>query len=278
MKRSGERLEDVSIKSVTDTEIIYVDQNGTETTIPKSEVSAILYDNGRYEEIKSQAVTSMNKTQSAVATSEAYNPPVEVGPGAKEYNVCAYGVYALLYVPNSKYDGTVVEYRIIYKGQNETPEFKYLGTTPFAYLTEKMYNNNFTAKGDPNFQNLKELNPFVIENAKDVKKVEFRLSLDGYKTVIVKPVYDAFVGGGPVMFIPLQNLKPLKEGEANEVPEISTDDAAKAAALEKARMEEEQARLAKEQEYQDGQIHRVSANSWYYIDKYYTKKRLIVLS
>lgn len=39
-------------------------------------------------------------------------------------------------------------------------------------------------------------------------------------------------------------------------------------------MEEEQARLAKEQEYQDGQIHRVSANSWYYIDKYYTKKEI----
>ena len=85
-----------------------------------------------------------------------------------------------------------------------------MGTTPFAYLTEKMYENNFTAKGDPNFQKLKELNPLVIENAKDVKKVEFRLSLDGYKTVITKPIYDVYFGGGPVMFIPLQKLKPSK--------------------------------------------------------------------
>ena len=116
----------------------------------------------------------------------------------------------MMYARSSKYDGATVEYRVIYKSQKETPEFKYLGTTPFAYLTEKMYDNNFTAKGDPNFQKLKELNPLIIENEKDVKKVEFRLSLDGYKTVIVRPIKDVFVGGGPVMFIPLQALKPSK--------------------------------------------------------------------
>ena len=208
MKKSGDRIENISIKSVTDNEVIYTAENGNEMSILKSEVSAVLYDDGRYEEIRlNEAPVSSNNEDAA---QEPHKVSEEVGPGAKEYNVCAYGVYAMMYLPNSKYDGATVEYRVIYKSQKETPEFKYLGTTPFAYLTEKMYENNFTAKGDPNFQKLKELNPLIIENEKDVKKVEFRLSLDGYKTVIVKPIKDVYIGGGPVMFIPLQALKPSK--------------------------------------------------------------------
>lgn len=50
VKQSGERLEDVTIKSITESEIIYI-INRNETTLPKSEASAILYDDGRYEEI-----------------------------------------------------------------------------------------------------------------------------------------------------------------------------------------------------------------------------------
>ena len=208
MKKSGDRIENISIKSVTDNEVIYTAENGHEMSILKSEVSAVLYDDGRYEEIRQNEVPVSNNTE--ITVQESRKEPVEVGPDAKEYNVCAYGVYAMMYARSSKYDGATVEYRVIYKSQKETPEFKYLGTTPFAYLTERMYENNFTAKGDPNFQKLKELNPLIIENEKDVKKVEFRLSLDGYKTVIVKPIKDVFIGGGPVMFIPLQNLKPEK--------------------------------------------------------------------
>lgn len=208
LKKSGDRIENVSIKLVTDNEVIYTAETGNEMSILKNEVQAVLYDDGRYEEIRQSEVPVSNNTE--IAVQESQKSAVEVGPGAKEYNVCAYGVYAMFYVPNSKYDGATVEYRVIYKGQKETPDFKYLGTTPFAYLTEKMYENNFTAKGDPNFQKLKELNPLIIENEKDVKKVEFRLSLDGYKTVIVKPIKDVFIGGGPVMFIPLQKLKPAK--------------------------------------------------------------------
>lgn len=208
LKKSGDRIENVSIKLVTDNEVIYTAETGNEMSILKNEVQAVLYDDGRYEEIRQSEVPVSNNTETAVQ--ESQKSAVEVGPGAKEYNVCAYGVYAMFYVPNSKYDGATVEYRVIYKGQKETPDFKYLGTTPFAYLTEKMYENNFTAKGDPNFQKLKELNPLIIENEKEVKKVEFRLSLDGYKTVIVKPIKDVYIGGGPVMFIPLQKLKPAK--------------------------------------------------------------------
>lgn len=208
MKKSGDRIENISIKSVTDSEVIYTAENGNEMSILKSDVSAVLYDDGRYEEIRQNEMPASSNNEDAVQ--EPRKASAELAPGAKEYNVCAYGVYAMMYVPNSKYDGATVEYRVIYKSQKETPEFKYLGTTPFAYLTEKMYENNFTAKGDPNFQKLKELNPLIIENDKDVKNVEFRLSLDGYQTVVVKPIKDVFVGGGPVMFIPLQALKPVK--------------------------------------------------------------------
>ena len=60
VKQSGERLENVTIKSVTDSEIIYI-INGDEATLPKSETSAILYDDGRYEEISYQT-PSYNQT------------------------------------------------------------------------------------------------------------------------------------------------------------------------------------------------------------------------
>ena len=147
MKRSGERLEDVTIKSVTDSEIVY-ELNGVETTLPKSEVSAILYDNGRYEEIK-------------FPKAEAVEP------------VAAF----------------------VYDEQEE-------------------------------------------------KRVA-------------------------------QEQKKLEAEEKHQ-----QQAAEKAAALEKARAEKEQARMEEERKLQDGQIHRISSNSWYYIDKYYTKKEInnIVLS
>lgn len=148
MKRSGERLEDVTIKSVTDSEIVY-ELNGQEVIIPKSEVSAILYDNGHYEEIKSHKA-------------EAVEP---VG----------------------------------------------------AFVYDE--------------QEAKRI-------AQEQKKLE------------------------------------AEEKRRQQAAE-------KAAALEKARAEEEQKRIAKEQarieeerKLQDGQIHRINSNSWYYIDKYYSKKEI----
>ena len=52
LKKSGDRIENVSIKSITDTEVIYTAENGTETSMLKSDVQAVLYDDGRYEEIR----------------------------------------------------------------------------------------------------------------------------------------------------------------------------------------------------------------------------------
>lgn len=48
--KAGTNIEDVTVKSITNTEIVYI-LNGTETTLPRSEAAAILYSDGRYEEI-----------------------------------------------------------------------------------------------------------------------------------------------------------------------------------------------------------------------------------
>lgn len=49
MTSSNERLEDVTITSENDTAIIYI-QEGVEKSIPVTQVSAILYDDGRFKE------------------------------------------------------------------------------------------------------------------------------------------------------------------------------------------------------------------------------------
>ncbi len=71
------------------------------------------------------------------------SPSSNVGPNARKYNVFAFGVGKSwpFYSYSSKYNGTTVEYRIIYKSQKEMPEFKYLGTTPFVYCTENDFGN-----------------------------------------------------------------------------------------------------------------------------------------
>ena len=155
MKQSGERLEDVTIKSVTNTEIVYV-LNGTETTLPKSEVSAILYDDGRYEEFK---------TATYVSTEE---PAV--------FN--DYDIKAVRYMQEAK-----------------------------------------------------------------MREAEAR-----------------------------KLAQEQKKREAAEKKQAQ--EAAKLEALEKARFEAEEARLAKEREYQDGLIHKISSDQYYFIDNYYSKKNI----
>ena len=54
VKKSGEQIDDVSIKSVNDSIVNYTSSSGKKHSIAKSELSAILYDDGRYEEIKQQ--------------------------------------------------------------------------------------------------------------------------------------------------------------------------------------------------------------------------------
>ena len=153
MKQSGERLEDVTIKSVTDTEIVYI-LNGAETTLQKSEV-AILYDDGRYEEIK-------------ILTSVSTAEPVVF----KDYDIEAMRTYTL---------------------EQKAREA--------------------------------EARKLAIEQ---------------------------------------------KQREAAEKKQAQ--EAAKLEALEKARIKAEEARLAQEREYQDGLIHKISSNQYYFVDNYYSKK------
>lgn len=237
MKKSGERLEDVSIKSASGDVITYITEEGEEVSLPKSEVSAILHDDGRYEEIKQESApkqTVINSSEAAESSSATpqYNDytPAPLEEGAKEYNVWAYGVYAGMgYFSGKKYDGITVEYRVIYKSKKEEPSFVYLGTTPFAYATEKMATNSFVGRGNPALMNLLEPKPLVIPNDKDVKNIEIRLSKQGYKTVVVKPFRDVIVGCGPVLIISLDKIKPLKDGEVEDAPQIVA--AASAAAI-----------------------------------------------
>ena len=74
VKKSGEQIDNVTIKSVTDAEVEYKISNGKSKTIPRSEVSAILYDDGRYEELRPQIIISdisQNASESSVESSEA---------------------------------------------------------------------------------------------------------------------------------------------------------------------------------------------------------------
>lgn len=226
LKRTGDKIEDVTIKSVTETEVVYIAVNGEETVILKNDVSAVLYDDGRYEEFKISK--TKESTSNSIPETDADNqsangktiPNDAVEHSAqrtdnrstnrksssdeKVYNIFAFGVGSLLfYAHKPQYDGAIVEYRIIYKTQSELPDFQYLGTTPFAYLTEEMFENELLSN---NLKQYKVLNPLVVENANDVVRIEFRLSLNGYQTVVVKPLYF----GGNAMLIPLQKLKIIK--------------------------------------------------------------------
>lgn len=49
--KNGERIENVTVSSITDSVIVYV-KEGEETTLPHNSVDAILYADGHYEQIK----------------------------------------------------------------------------------------------------------------------------------------------------------------------------------------------------------------------------------
>lgn len=53
--KSGERIEHTKVQSITDRDITYV-QNGNTISVPHNSVEAILYEDGRYEEIKATYV------------------------------------------------------------------------------------------------------------------------------------------------------------------------------------------------------------------------------
>lgn len=163
--KAGTNIEDVKVKAITDTEIIYV-LNGTETALPRNEVTAILYEDGRYEEIRPLTTVYTN---------------------------------------------------------NST-------TTEDNDLKVKTFTKEQTTRED----------------------IEDKLA---------------------------QQQKKREAKERNHIQD-SIKAANKAAAIERARIEQEQTCLAKERELQDGQIHRLACNKYYFVDRTYTKKDIksIVLS
>lgn len=259
LQKNGDRLEDVSIKSVNETEIIYITQNGEETSILKSDVSAILYDNGRYEEIR----------QTTSNASTDYNASTEtlfIGD-AKEVSLFAYGKPVLnAYVTDHEFDGAIIECRVATK-DNPNAEFKYLGTTPFAYITNKEAD---VISGAPKLYgdaaSIMQVRPFLVD--KNWTKIEFRISKEGYKTVVCSPMQKVDFGG-TVIFLPLNKLKKLKEGESNTEP-IPVYGAAVATMV----VSEPIAVEPSYSQYQDGQIHKLSSNQFYFVDSLYTKKEI----
>ena len=77
VKKSGERLEDVHIKSFSGSEIIYTPEDGDVTVLMKSDISAILYDDGRYEEFNQTSETPYENDMSHQYTSESKTPESE---------------------------------------------------------------------------------------------------------------------------------------------------------------------------------------------------------
>lgn len=74
--KSGDNIEDISIVSKTSSEIIYT-QAGDEKSINLSDVSAILYDDGRYEEIPIFISIEEVKSEDAVPQSEEHEEPIK---------------------------------------------------------------------------------------------------------------------------------------------------------------------------------------------------------
>ena len=212
--KSDGNIEDVSNVTVGKTEITYK-QDGEIKSINRDEVSAVLYDNGKYEEIKSieeveEEETLQNNT--IVTTTSA-----DISDDNRIYNVLAFGTMAMnFYVRNEEYDGARVEWRVVSK----TPEvantdYQYLGTTPFAYATSGSY--DYIKSMYKKAAGFLAEQPLIIDGmtAKNTSKVkiEFRVTKEGYEPLVVSPIRKIDFTG-VFLFVPLNRLKPLKPGEA----------------------------------------------------------------
>ena len=122
-------------------------------------------------------------------------------PNDREINILAYGKPIMgFYSADHEFDGATVEYRVITKS-NPNPEFEYLGTAPFAYLTAA--EAKILSTMDKKNAGIFEVRPLIVESG---GIVEFRLSKNGYKTVVVKPLVKVDFGGRMIA-IPLNKLK-----------------------------------------------------------------------
>ena len=226
-------IENVTVVSVNVNEVVYKIDN-TQKSIPSSQVEGVLFNDGRYVTPPKKAndpdsdrfssdglLVSDDEYPSKTQSTSSYPKEDEYDEwdenqsdrNQREYyasgditsiNVYAFGNYIkLYYLTDHTYDGTIVEYRVIYKGLTEPTDWSYLGTTPFAYITYKGGINPLISK---DAKKIAEVQPLEIENFKQAKKVEFRLSNEEYGTVVVSPLIQVDVTG-LYYFISLNKLK-----------------------------------------------------------------------
>lgn len=237
-------IEGVTVVSVDANEVVYK-IGDTKKSIPSSQVEGILYDDGRYVTPPKYSDASDSKRSSSddlVIEDENDTDKPRANPSSysqnetdydewndgqaernreEDYldgkltfiNVFAFGNYLKLYYKTDHtFDGTVVEYRVIYKGLIEPTDWSYLGTTPFAYVTSEraVYSSlNKDAK------EIAEVRPLEIESYKKVKKVEFRLTNDEYGTVVVSPLIQMDFTG-LYYFISLNKLKAKRSKKSSK--------------------------------------------------------------
>ena len=229
--KSDGNLEDVSNVTVGKTEITYK-QDGEIKSINRDEVSAVLYDNGKYEEIKSieeveEEETQQNNTIVTTTTSD-------ISDNNRIYNVLAFGTMAMnFYVRNEEYDGARVEWRVVSKtSEVANTDYQYLGTTPFAYATSGSY--DYIKSMYKKAAGFLAEQPLIIDGmtAKNTSKVkiEFRVTKEGYEPLIVSPIRKIDFTG-VFLFVPLNRLKPLKPGEAPVASKTDETQAAAAVAI-----------------------------------------------
>lgn len=236
--KNNSNIDNVTNIIIGETEITY-EQDGLAKSISKDEVSAILYDDGRYEEIQtinmqnSKALYENNNYTNHSAPNQVYSLQWYFGRGEKIYyregstqvacNVMAYGNNkGGAYKIDHACDSIRIEYRVFYNNQAIEPDWKYLGTTPFARLTNSAQQNPFFSV-DFNYS---KMDPLVIDDVHLSAKIEFRLSKEGYKPTIITPIviFDKPDYSNIYYILFLKPLKPLRGKEASKSMNKETND------------------------------------------------------
>ncbi len=255
MKRSGERLEDVTIKSVTDSEVVY-ELSGQEMTLLKSDVSAILYDDGRYEEIKQTPLKTLledvREGDSGTTLTNQLLSPDELSSGQAISFTWDLGVYTYGHPKQIK------QYKAAAKRAKE------LGVSDACFsVALEAYQTKKQAGESGN----KACQAFIDVYISAVNKI----ATQGAEGVLLMEASQEAPQGelqeernnGSNVFV--DKREEAEQKRIRKAEEKRLQDSIQAAAAEQARLDEER-------KLQDGQIHRLSSNSWYYIDKYYNKK------
>ena len=235
VKKNGENLEDVSIINVTASEIIYVDENNQEQIILKEEASAILYDDGRYEEITSFAQPSTPPNYNNTPEKENYsnyrrgNNPQQTEASApvvqKQYKsllICAFGkkVNGSYQIDNCC-DGAIVQWNksVEDRRRGTNNEYEYLGMVPslfvymqnanqssdvqnYIYQLKQEFNNSITIQQIYDKINLQQL------------QLKFRILIDGRPPIEIMPEI-SYEEETIFVYLPLDQINSVSQNDTN---------------------------------------------------------------